>query len=299
MKKVFLLGSSSFTGQYISERLADRFMITTCSRSGQSDVVFDVEQQPIEDLEPYLSESDVVVNCISNGDVDSCEKNPSQNRALNLDFVKSLCDQQNTHGFHLVHFSSNAVYDGEQGPYSEISPAAAVNEYGRIKAAADEHVRSSHPNSTILRPNTMYGVRLGDQRHNPFSLFYEMLTSGKEIKAVNDVYTTMLHVEDLIACVDVVITQGLTGEFNISGNESVNRYEFVNLIKRHLPTCTTPVNEVTSDQFVTPAKRPRDTAFDNARMKNTLGVVPASIDDTVASLVKTMGEVEEPLRKAS
>ena len=288
MKKVLVLGSSSFTGHYICERLASQFELVKCTRSGDdADFRFDAIKDDFLLLEEYISVSkfDCVVNCFSNGNVDSCEENPDESKAINYQFVKNLVDIQKKYNFHLVHFSTNAVYSGENAPYSENSPANAVNKYGEIKLLADKYIEDNLSDFTILRPITMYGIKLDNQRHNPFSYFYDQIVQNKTINAVDDVYTNMLHVEDLIKCVKVVIEKDIYGKFNISGDDVVNRYEFVSLIKEFVPSSESKINQVTSDQFKTIAKRPRDTSFNNAAMKSVLGVNPKDIREVLKNLV--------------
>lgn len=277
------------------------FKILKTNRSGvDADLRFDALADDAGILEPLLNGIDAVINCISNGDVDSCEKDPEHSRRINFDFVEDLCALQKKHGFQLVHFSSNAIYDGENAPYSETSPAHAVNRYGEIKIEADKYIEDNLDNYTILRPITMYGVRLGKQRHNPYSFFYQQLIDNKDIVAVDDVYVNMLHVEDLVRCVKTVIDRQINGTFNISGDEVVNRYEFVSMIKALIPGSQSKIKRVTSDQFETAAERPRDTSFDNSAMKNVLGITPGNLKETLQSLVEhSQSEqyADTPLRK--
>ncbi len=286
MKKILVLGSSSFTGHYICERLHSEFDIVKSNRSGvDADLQFDAIDDDIAVLDASLNGIDVVINCISNGDVDSCELDPEFSKSINYEFVTKLCDLQKKHAFHLIHFSSNAVYNGEDAPYSESSAANAVNRYGEIKLKADRYIEQKLKNYTILRPITMYGVRLGNQRHNPFSFFYEQLLQNKDIVAVDDVYTNMLHVEDLTRCVRSVVNKQIYGTYNISGDDVVNRFEFVSMIRESLPSSQSNIKRVTSDQFKTAAKRPRDTSFDNRLMKEVLGVYPEKLKSSLQRLV--------------
>lgn len=294
MKKVLLLGSSSFTAFHISELLSRSYAITCCNRSGDNaDFVFDAESDDISVLNEHLENVDFVINCVSNGDVDSCESNPDQCKAINFDFVRQLVKLQDNHSFHLIHFSTNAIYDGENAPYSEASKVNPINRYGTIKAQADQFIEDNSSRYTILRPITMYGIKLPGQRHNPFSFFYQQLLENKDIVAVDDVFVNMLNVQDLVKCVDQVMSQEIVGTFNISGDDSVNRYEFVSLIKSFLPESHSQIKKVSSDQFKTVAARPRDTAFDNSKMKDQLRVIPRALKIDLQDLVSLTRENEK------
>ena len=285
-RHVLLLGSTSFTGSHILDRLGARHAFRTAGRDPRAaDVEFDVYEHDPHALDAELERADVVVNCFSNGDVDSCETDPGPSRRLNLDFPKALCALQARHDFDLIHFSSNAVYDGEHAPYSETDEHLPVNTYGRLKSEADHHLLAASERCTVLRPITMFGRLLGEQRHNPFSFFFDKLHRGEDVVAVNDVYVNMLHVDTLVDCVDRAMEERAFGEFNVSGDDVVNRFEFVSEIKRHLPASTSTITETGSAGFVTAARRPRDTSFDNARMKAVLGVRPEPLGATIEALV--------------
>lgn len=287
-KKVLLLGGTSFTGSHTLNSLKERYTFKTVGRQEKSvDRVFDVYSSDIHSLRSDFEWADVVINCFSNGDVDSCEVNPCPSAQLNLDFPKKICQLQKEYDFHLIHFSSNAVYDGDNPLYSELSEHHPINTYGRLKSEADHFLKNESSRLTLLRPITMFGKLLGEQRHNPFSFFFERLINNQEIVAVNDVHVNMLHVDVLTRCIEKVIDDGIYDEFNISGDNIVNRFEFVTEIKKYLPSSTSNLIETDSSGFVTAARRPLNTSFDNRKMKDRLNVSPLGISKTIEQLVTT------------
>lgn len=284
---VVLLGPTSFTGSHLLNQLKGEYAFRTVGRdANHSDIALDVTQNSITDIESELSQATHVINCFSDGDVDSCELDSKLSRTLNYTVPSALCDLQKQHDFHLVHLSSNAIYDGERPLYSETSEHKPVNKYGELKSEADRYLLEHSPKCTILRPITMYGQLLGDQRHNPFSFFFGKLWRNEDITAVNDIFVNMLSIDQLVSCVDVVLREGIDGEFNIAGKDIVNRADFVNAIKSWLPECTSNVHETDSSGFSTLARRPRDTSFDTSKMQQVLGVTPRPLLQTVEKLVE-------------
>ena len=302
-KRILLLGSTSFTGSHTLNSLKDRYSFRTVGRQADSvDRQFDVYNDDISALSAELDWADVVVNCFSNGDVDSCEVNPQPSAQLNLDFPIALCDFQKKSDFHLVHFSSNAVYDGDNPLYSETSGHHPINTYGRLKSEADNYLKDNSAKLTLLRPITMYGQLLGEQRHNPFSFFFDRLQNNQDIVAVNDVLVNMLHVDVLTQCIEKVIDDSIYEEFNISGDDIVSRFGFVSEIKRHIPSSSSIVTETDSSGFKTAARRPLDTSFDNQKMKSLLGVHPISLSNSIEALVAdaiSKSLTDDDIRKAA
>ena len=131
----------------------------------------------------------------------------------------------------------------------------------------------------------MFGLKTENQRHNPFSFFYSQLSGHEDIIAVDDVYVNMLHVQDLVGCIKYAVDHSTTGTYNISGDEVVNRYEFVWTIKAQLPESRSVITRVSSDNFVTVAARPRNTSFDNQKMKRVFDCKPQSLESIVSKLI--------------
>ncbi|CCQ10280.1 dTDP-4-dehydrorhamnose reductase [Pseudoalteromonas luteoviolacea B = ATCC 29581] len=288
MKKVLILGINSFTGSYIAKLLSSSFIIKGTSTSGQGNSYrFVVGVDELCNLEKIIFDNaiDVVINCISLGDVDACEDNNSLCESLNYEFVKSIALLQNSLGFHLIHFSSNAVYGGETGYYSESCTKKPINFYGKTKLKADEFLLKNGGDITILRPITMYGLRIGKQRHNPFSFFCEQIKQGNKITAVNDVYVNFLYVEDLVKCVDIAIRKSIFGVFNLSGEQNLSRAAFVRLMLSYFPKSDSQINIVSSESFPTKALRPKDTSFNNSKMKKVFGFTPRTIHEIISELL--------------
>ena len=66
-------------------------------------------------------------------------------------------------GAHLVHVSSDMVFDGAGGPFAEHSPVSPITDYGRAKARAEDAVRREHPASTIVRTSLLYRLAPPDR----------------------------------------------------------------------------------------------------------------------------------------
>lgn len=288
MKKVVLLGASSFTGTHIKSRLSGKYELIEVGRLNYL-YQLDVYNNPdltLHKIFSDLKDVDYVINCISNGNVDFCEENPKEAKIINYDFVKLLVDIQQSYQFHLIHLSTNGVYDGNIPPYDEKSIHNPVNYYGKVKSLADKYIEAKSLKFTILRPITMFGDRLPAQRHNPFSFFEGQLNDNNDISAVNDVYVNMLFVDDLVRCIDAVIEKEVEGVFNISGDDILNRVSFVEIIKSNLIDSTSVINSVSSDCFPALAKRPRNTSFNNDKMKFFLRVFPKKLEIIIKDLME-------------
>lgn len=287
---ILVLGAEGYVGRYLCSSLPGQ--IFKASRSIDSDLTFDASEidASVNRIIDFVRESDisVVINAVAMANVDECQEKTSKCKLINFEFVRLLTDQLKAfEGVHFVHFSTNAVYGGNDYPFSESSEKYPVNIYGCHKKMADDYITNSGLVSyTILRPITIIGPRLNKDRHNPLSFIVDMLKAGNKIKLVDDNVVNYLYINDFIRCIRLVIEKKYYGEFNISGDVSESRYYFGIRIARTMnlepEMC---VEMARSDEFPTIAPRAYNTSFDNSKMKSILGVTPTDLDEVLLKVI--------------
>ena len=228
----------------------------------------------------------VIINCISMGDLDKCEVDKDNCEIQNCQFVKILYNHLKNYSFKkLIHFSTNAVYDGNNPPYNEKSKCKPVNFYGLVKLKADTFLLDQDDSKIlVIRPITMYGKVSSGGRANPTSMIIEKLKNNQNLKLVNDVLVNILYVEDLVMAIERLIEKDFYGLINISGNEVYSRYDLGLEIARLLDMDEKIIEPVTSTEFKTVANRPLDTTFDNTLMKKN-GIHPRTLKQTILNLL--------------
>jgi len=233
-----------------------------------------------------LDGDSILINCISMGDVDRCEIDKKDCDIQNYHFVKILYKHLKNNNFKkLIHFSTNAVYDGDNAPYREDSNCSPVNFYGCIKLKSDEFLLSKKDKKVmILRPITMYGRAPSDGRENPVSMIIKKLKAGKKIKLVNDVLVNILYVGDLVRAIEKLITVDFTGLINISGDKVYSRYDLGLEVAKLIGAKKDLIESVSSTEFTTVANRPLDTSFDNTLMKE-IGINTRTLEQTISGLL--------------
>ncbi len=298
MARILVLGAAGCSGFSIVSRLAGRHSVRgLCRKPPETSLPLVAgESLSAETLRLHITEfrPDAVVNTVAVGDVDACEKDPALARRVNVDGVRDLIGvlKDCGSGARLIHFSTNAVFDGLHPPYSETSPTLPVNEYGRSKLEADRMVASEYPNHLILRPITMFGIRQPFQRHNPVSFIIDRLASGNPVELVDDVYGNLLYLEDLTSYVEIFLSHEYRGVVHVSGDEVVNRFELGLLVARAFGFSESLVQRCSSDRFPALAKRPPNTSFDNSLLKKLTGRNPTGLS---AALLEMKATLERPL----
>jgi dTDP-4-dehydrorhamnose reductase len=123
-------------------------------------------------------------------------------------------------GLRLVHLSSDLVFDGTIGHYSEEDVPAPVNDYGRSKAEAELRVADAHPGATIVRTSLIYGVADGPQER--------LARAGTRFFV--DEFRSPVHVGDLAEALLELLDLEVPGPLHVAGADDVSRYDFAVLL---------------------------------------------------------------------
>ena len=122
-------------------------------------LALDIEK-PLDATERWFEtwKPDVVVNCIATSDVDRCEREPLEAMRINAELPGALAKTARRANAHLVHFSTDFVFDGElRRPYREEDPAAPLSIYGESKLRGERAIAAESPSHWIFRISWLYG----------------------------------------------------------------------------------------------------------------------------------------------
>lgn len=228
----------------------------------------------------------VVINTAAMTLVDQCETQQDLCWKNNVTAVESLIQACTSAKSHLIHVSTDFIFDGSHGPLDETAVPNPVNFYGKSKAAAEKLILDSDVSWAILRTVLVFGITHDLSRSNIVLWVKENLEKEKSIKVVNDQWRTPTLAEDLAMGCYLAAKQKAKGIYNISGEDFMTPYdiaiataEFFNLDK----TLISPVDATT---FTQPAKRPAKTGFIIEKAKRELGYQPRSFKEGLALLAK-------------
>lgn len=290
MTKILLLGASGFTGYAFLKAFANQHQITALCRkkpAGANNII-ETNLLDLKNLKEIISRTnpEVVINTIANGDVDFCEKNPAASDKINYEYVIDIVDILNDYNpkIRLLHFSTNAVYDGNHPPYSEESIMQPVNYYGESKRKADLFIRDHYENHVIIRPITMFGLKETFQRHNPVTFILDRLQSGQSVKLVDDIFGNLLYIQDLLVLLDSLIVSSFSGTVNVSGDEIVDRYYLGLITAEVFGYDKSRIVHCSSNEFPSLARRPANTTFNNTLIKNLFHYRPHTIKEALCEI---------------
>lgn len=295
MMKILVTGANGLLGQKLSALLMQdhhvipvftaREKLSFTLKRGQFQALDITDEEAV--LETLRSvKPDIVINTAAMTHVDQCEAQQDKCWKNNVTAVQYLIEGCAEIKSHLVHVSTDFIFDGSHGPLDENELPNPVNFYGKSKAAAEKLIMDSETNWTILRTVLVYGITNDLSRSNIVLWVKENLEKGKSIKVVNDQWRTPTLAEDLALGCYLAATKRANGIYHVSGKDFMTPYdiavataEFFNLDK----SLITPADSTT---FTQPAKRPAKTGFIIEKAKRELGYQPHSFKEGLAILAQ-------------
>src|SRR5262249_41849994 len=104
-----------------------------------------------------ISEPACVVHAAALTKPDYCEIRQQETYPVNVEGTRNVVQVCREFGAKFIHISTDFVFDGTKGNYSEEDRVHGINEYGKSKIEAERIVLTLEPTAVILRPSIMYG----------------------------------------------------------------------------------------------------------------------------------------------
>ena len=177
-------------------------------------------------LESLLKKSrpDLLIHCAAMANVDACESHPEEAHRINADMPGNLADLCKKKGIRFIHISTDAVFDGKMGDYSEEDTPNPLSIYARTKLEGEHLVAAEYSCAIIARVN-FYGYSLSGKR-SLSEFFLNNLKSGKSVNGFVDVMFCPLYVTDLVDTLMAMVVKELEGLYHVVSPESLSKYAF-------------------------------------------------------------------------
>jgi dTDP-4-dehydrorhamnose reductase len=186
--------------------------------------------------------------------VDGCEQDAYASYQVNVLGISNVVNAANAAGATLVHFSSDYIFDGADGPYDESATANPISRYGLQKLIAEHLIMQRAKDALIVRTTVVYGPE--PQGKNFTYRLLAALSRGEEIAVPEDQIGTPTYAPTLAdAALDLVVA-GARGVVNVAGRQLVTRHEFARETARAFGGDPGLVRAVVTTELDQPAPRP-------------------------------------------
>jgi dTDP-4-dehydrorhamnose reductase len=285
--KILVTGSNGLLGQKLTALFKDTPEVKLIATARSASVIpiagefhlLDIENKG--DVNRVLSHytPDVVINTAAMTQVDQCEEQQEACWRANVTAVENLTHACNDLNIHLVHVSTDFVFDGSEGPLDETAVPNPINYYGNSKLAAETYVQQHAHQWSILRTVLVFGITQDMSRSNIVLWVKNSLEAKKTIHVVNDQWRTPTLAEDLAMGCYLASKKKAHGIFHISGEEIMTPYEIAIKTAEYFQLDQSLIIPTDGSKFQQRAKRPAKTGFIIDKAKNTLGYTPQAFSD--------------------
>ena len=224
----------------------------------------------------------VIINTAAYTNVDECETERSIAWQLNVALVETLARLARVTDSHLIHFSTDYVFDGTKGPYTEADLPSPINYYGKTKLAGENACLSSGCEATVVRTNVVYGP--GTARMDFVRWLLVNIESETEMKIVTDQFSNPTYVDDLAEAVTRIVLRKRTGLYNVGGGEYLSRYEFAQRVAAFFKLDESLIVPITTAELHQPAKRPLRGGLVSIKAESDLRMKMRGIESGLISL---------------
>lgn len=277
-KKIIVTGASGFVAGSIIDQAPTDWEVHAVSRSAAPVERPGLVWHSIDPLDgPRLEEAfgevrpDAVLHTAAMADIDTCEANPALAQRVNGGLTRDIAELCAKAGARLVYLSTDTVFDGLRGGYTEEDPPGPINVYARTKVEGEEAVTSRLPDTgLVVRTALVMGLPIIGSGNSFLSRMMRYWEEGKPVGVPPSEIRSPIDAITLGQALLEVADSDLSGYLHLAGSEVVDRCEMARRIAERLGYGADLV--VPSDPTNIPgrAPRPRDVSLDNTKARNTL-----------------------------
>lgn len=235
-----------------------------------------LEFKSIRDISNSIK-PDIIINFVAQTNVDECEVDRMLAYELNVKVVENLIRAAKISQSKIIQLSTDYVYDGKIGPYTENDLPSPINYYGKTKLAAENACIVSNLPYSIIRTNIVYGVADGLKK-DFIEWVLENCNAEKKINVVSDQYGNPTLADDIAVAIMKIISKKRTGVYHIGGKDYVSRYEFAVKIAEHFHVDSSLINKIETSSLHQKAKRPMKGGLLTLKAETDLGIKLAGIE---------------------
>jgi len=232
MSRVVVTGCNGLLGSVLSQSLQGRWEVLGLDvNPGAFSPFQEVDIRDGRRLRDVVGEfhPHLLVNAAAYTDVEGCERDRKKAWEVNVGGVENVASLCSEFGCKIIHISTDYVFDGREGPYSEGDPPSPCNWYGETKLEGEKALERFPLDYAIVRTSALYGFyRKG--KGNFFGLLLDRLSRGEAVYGFVDQFTTPTFVGDLVEGIRKVMDE--KGTFHMSGGEFLSRYDFAQKVAK-------------------------------------------------------------------
>lgn len=221
-----------------------------------------------------------IAHCAAWTSVDGCEQDPARARRLNVDATAALASA----GGRLAYVSTDSVFDGKRGGYTEEDAPAPLNVYARTKLDGE---KAAGGGALVVRTN-LFGWSPRGASLAEWVL--RELRAGRPITGFHDVRFAPLLADDLAELLLELMRRGERGLLHLGAAAPVSKLEFARLLAQAFGLDASLIRPGSVDAAPLKAPRPKDTSLDSRKAQALLGRALPAVAEGIRRMKERRGE---------
>ena len=221
--------------------------------------------------------------------VDYCEDHPDDAFRVNRDAPAAAARVAEKRGAAFVYYSTDYVFDGRGGPYTEDDPVRPLSVYGESKLAGERAVAAENARTLVIRTTVVYGPE--PQGKNFVYQLTRRLRAGERMRVPSDQISSPTYNADIAHASVELVTRGLTGVFNVAGSTVLDRHAFARLACEIFGLDAGLIDPIATSELNQRAARPLRGGLRLDRIRAATGLTPRSAREGLAAMREVMARV--------
>ena len=283
MRSVLITGAFGQVGYALSRIMYQEYELTLTDRiipPGEKGICLDIRNalalgEVIKAVQP-----DVIIHLAAMTSVDGCELEPECAAEVNIAGMKHVCSE---YSGHIIYLSTDYVFNGENGPYSETDPTDPINVYGATKLAGERILLENNPDHLVLRSNVVYDYNPNTQA-SFLNWVIQSLKNKQEIQVVHDQINNPTWAESLARVIELCIEKEICGVVHWGDADYMNRLDFAVKIANAFDLNADLIKPITTEELNQSAQRPLNSGLKTDYLKSRLGITPPEVEECLVTI---------------
>lgn len=233
-----------------------------------------------------------VVHMAAASDIDWCEANQDSARRVNVGVTALLADLSRSFGAKLVFYSTDSIFDGTRGGYSEEDEPGPLNVYARTKVEAERIIMRAGAPWVIARPSLVLGFPVGEGGNSFLWRMARSLRDGQAVAFPRAEIRTPVDVITLSRAALELAVGNHQGIYHLSGNQALTRFDMARRICTRLGRALSLVIDTKPNIAAGRARRPADVSLSNAKARRALATPLLDFDAALERVIQDRGETQ-------
>ena len=288
MTHVLVTGASGLLGSNVVREAERVFDVTAVVH--EHPIEFDnaeVKQADLTDVAQTntlitTTKPDWVIHCAAETALDELESAPQRAKLVNVELTRNVAHACANVDAQMLYVSTDSVFSGDDGPYSETDRPEPKNVYAQSKLGGEETAAAQLPDCLIVRTN-LFGWSPGKKR-SLAEWFYQNLRMGVSVPGFTDVFFSPVYAPELAQIFFRMLQADYRGLYHVPGADCVSKFEFGVRLALTFGFDQELIQPAKAEQIDWEAERPKRTCLDGSKLADELGLELPDLGDGMTHL---------------